>query len=93
MPIRHGGSFTKTFSIRPRLKRSRITAMPSASTPCTWNMFFAKSNPIVVTFFIVALPYSFPQIILREGWRAVHVITSGRSYFGSDMPARAKGRR
>jgi hypothetical protein len=82
MPIRQGGSFAKNFSIRPRLRRWRITAVPSASTPCTWNTFFAKSNPIVVTFLIVVLPHSSPQNILQEGWRAVHVISSSRSLIG-----------
>jgi hypothetical protein len=39
----------------------------------------AISNPIVVTCFIVALLSTHPQIMLREGRRAVHIIRSRHS--------------
>jgi len=39
-----------------------------------------------VTFSIVALPSDSPQIILREGWRAVHVITSGDYSEAATLP-------
>lgn len=62
--IRKGGAISsdreairllRRHGMRPRVSRWRITATPSASTPCTWNTFFARSRPIVVTLPIVVL--------------------------------------
>ena len=38
MPTRHGGSWAKSFSIRPLVSRWRITATLSASTRVGWSM-------------------------------------------------------
>jgi hypothetical protein len=49
IPIRHGGSWAKYAKTRARRSARQTTVSPTASTPCTWNTFFARSRPIVLT--------------------------------------------
>jgi len=56
MPTRHAGRLAKNEATWLRLSCFFNTAFPRSSTPCTWMMFFAKSIPIVVIFFMVASP-------------------------------------
>src|SRR5262249_36393992 len=48
MPTRHGGSLAKNANTSLRLSFRATTTLPSASTPWTWNTFFARSSPMVV---------------------------------------------
>jgi hypothetical protein len=35
----------------------RKTTAPSAAAPCSWNTFFARSTPMMVTSFMGALSF------------------------------------
>src|SRR5262245_19816891 len=48
MPTRHGASLAKNASTCLRLSLRATTTLPTASTPWTWNTFFARSIPMVV---------------------------------------------
>jgi hypothetical protein len=48
MPTRHGASLAKNAHTSLRLSFRAMTTLPSASTPWTWNTFFARSIPMVV---------------------------------------------
>src|SRR6516225_9875578 len=50
MPTRQAGRLAKKTATWSRRSCLRTTTCPRSSTPCTWNTFFAKSKPIVVTF-------------------------------------------
>jgi hypothetical protein len=43
------GRAARNLSTRPRRSFLRKTTAPDAFAPCTWNTFFARSNPIVLT--------------------------------------------
>ena len=57
MPIRHGGSRTTSSASLLRESVRRTVTTPSASTPCTEKVFFAKSIPSVETA-VMGLPLS-----------------------------------
>src|SRR5215472_4807548 len=57
MPTRQAGRLAKKPATCSRRSCLRTTTCPRSSTPWTWNMFFAKSKPIVVTFMWTPLSY------------------------------------
>jgi hypothetical protein len=67
MPIRQGGKLTKKVAIWSRRSCFFNTALPSSSTPCTWNTFFAKSMPTVVIFTVDA-PALFKWLMTSPLW-------------------------
>src|SRR5215475_11450357 len=74
MPTRHGGSLAKNANTSLRLSLRATTTLPSASTPWTWNTFFARSSPMVV-------------IVVMDG--SSLVIRHQRSLYGTSMPSEA----
>src|SRR5215510_1756412 len=74
MPTRHGGSLAKNANTSLRLSLRATTTLPSASTPWTWNTFFARSSPMLV-------------IVVMDG--SSLVIRHQRSLYGTSMPSEA----
>src|SRR5262249_34449291 len=69
MPTRHGGSLANNANASVRLSFRATTTLPSASTPWTWNTYFARSSPMVV---IVVIARERADMLNRlfNDWRA-----------------------
>src|SRR6516165_11904546 len=54
MPTKQGGRALKNASTSDRCRFRRNTALPAASTPCSWKTRLAMSKPTVVIFMVEA---------------------------------------
>ena len=78
--IGQGGCWARNGRSLARLKVLRKTTFPRPSTPCRLKLFFARSNPIVVTFMttppvpLIALHHSQSGTFDTVGAGGVHII-------------------
>src|ERR1700751_4061446 len=95
MPTKQGGRALKNASTSDRCSFRRNTALPAASTPCSWKTRLAMSNPNVVIFMVdgsFSSLHSTAQAWHIDAVRVVHRIRFHPQPGGPAVAAHAESR-